>query len=100
MFVPFSSGYYLTRMKLKPYYGDKAVISDDTLQRINIKYDLNDSEITNMPVVMKVENIHFKVHGDEDTENGRLRIPMSLTRRLSDDIHDSVEKEVLLAKTS
>ena len=100
MFEEFSSGYYLGRLYVQPYDGDRPVMSRDQHEHVNDQiYATGEGlERLDAPLVMKLDERHIAVHGEdglpEDTlvlpeevlEDSRVRNPPAL-------------KEVLLAKS-
>ncbi|WP_227374677.1 DUF5802 family protein [Haladaptatus halobius] len=99
MFETFSSGYYLGRLFVEPHEGDHAVMSQDDHERVNqALYATGEGvERLDWPLVMKIEQQHFSVHGDERVPDRTLAVPDSLLENTR--IENPPElKEVLLAK--
>lgn len=95
MFEQFSSGYYLGRLFVEPYDGDRAVIQRTAHERVNRQlYTTGEGiERTDNPLVMKLDGTHFPVHGDDGVPSGTLAVPREVA---DDDLPD--RREVLLAK--
>lgn len=95
MFEQFSSGYYLGRLFVEPYDGDRAVIQRTAHERVNRQlYTRGEGiERTDNPLVMKLDGSHFPVHGDDGVPSGTLAVPRDVA---DDDLPD--RREVLLAK--
>ncbi|WP_135823917.1 DUF5802 family protein [Halorussus ruber] len=99
MFEEFSSGYYLGRLYVEPYRGEQPAMRREQHERINEQlYASGDGiERLDTPLVMKVDNRHVAVHGDEGVPEGTLALPEDLL----DDTrirNPPTLKEVLLAK--
>ena len=99
MFEEFSSGYYLGRLYVEPSDGEHAVMRSDEHRRINEQLYTTGEGIERLdnPLVMKVDQRHVAVHGDEGIPEGTLALPEALL----DDTrirNPPALKEVLLAK--
>ena len=99
MFETFSSGYYLGRLYVEPYDGDRAVIQRTQHELVNEQLYVADEGVERLdaPLVMKLDRRHFPVHGAEDVPENTLGLPASLL----DDCrvrNPPALKEVLLAK--
>jgi len=99
MFEEFSSGYYLGRLYVEPHDGEQPAMRREQHERINEQlYASGDGiERLDSPLVMKVDNRHVAVHGDDAVPEGTLALPADLL----DDTHirnPPTLKEVLLAK--
>lgn len=99
MFEAYSSGYYLGRLYVAPADGDRAVMQRRQHERVNEQLYASGEGIErlDLPLVMKLDNRHFAVHGDGEVPEDTLALP--------DDVLDDsrVEnppalREVLLAK--
>lgn len=73
MFEEFSSGYYLGRLYVEPYGGDRAAIQRNQHELVNRQ--LYDDANDQTPLVMKVENRHFPVHGEDNVPANTLAVP-------------------------
>ena len=99
MFETFSSGYYLGRLYVEPYDGDRAVIQRSQHELVNEQLYAVDEGVERLdaPLVMKIDRRHFPVHGAEEVPENTLALPRSLL----DDCrvrNPPALKEVLLAK--
>ena len=98
MFEQFSSGYYLGRLYVEPYDGDRAVIQRTDHERMNEElYASGDGvERLDAPLVMKFDGTtHFPVLGDDEVPSGTLALPEGL---VDEDPGLPDRKEVFLAK--
>ena len=96
MFEQFSSGYYLGRLYVEPYDGDRAIIQRTDHERMNEElYATGDGvERLDAPLVMKFDGTnHFPVLGDEEVPSGTLALPDHLA---DDELPDRCE--VFLAR--
>ncbi|MDZ7687944.1 MAG: DUF5802 family protein [Halobacteriales archaeon] len=92
MFDDFSSGYYLGRMYVEPYDAEHPVMQDSDFEAVsNGVYD------EEKPLVMKVEQHHLVVDGDDGVPTGTLGVPEKVADELRLRNPPSV-KDVLLAK--
>ncbi|WP_049969603.1 DUF5802 family protein [Haladaptatus cibarius] len=99
MFESFSSGYYLGRLYVEPSGADHAVMSRDDHERVNqALYASGDGvERIDWPLVMKIDQQHFSVHGEAGVPDQTLVVPDDLLENTR--IRNPPElKEVLLAK--
>ncbi|SNZ17324.1 hypothetical protein SAMN06269185_2984 [Natronoarchaeum philippinense] len=99
MFEEFSSGYYFGRLYVEPFDGDRAVIQRDQHERVNEQLYASGEGIERLdtPLVMKLDERHIPVHGDDGVPPDTLAIPAPLL----DDVrirNPPALKEVLLAK--
>ena len=80
MFAEFSRGYYLGRLYVEPRDGERAVMHRDQHERVNeqLYADGEGLERLDAPLVMKLDNRHFAVHGDEGVPEGTLAVPEHL----------------------
>ena len=99
MFEEFSRGYYLGRLFVEPYDGDRAVIHRDHHHRANERVYAADGGVDHLdnPLVMKLDEAHFPVHGADDVPSGTLALPASLLGDTRIDAPPAL-REVLLAK--
>jgi hypothetical protein len=94
MFEQFSNGYYLGRLYVEPYDGEVAAIQRADHEKVNEELYADEGVARiDAPLVMKLEQTHFPVLGDEGVPSGTLAVPSSLSVT---DVPD--EREVLLAK--
>ncbi len=79
MFEAFSDGYYLGRLYVEPHDGDRAVIHRRQHELVNRQLYATDEGIERLdaPLVMKLDNRHFPVHGDERVPEDTLVVPDS-----------------------
>ncbi len=99
MFTPFSRGYYVGRLLVEPHGGDDALIHQDQLEQVNEQlYATGEGiERVDWPLIMKLWQRHFAVHGDESVPENTLMVPRWMTdERSTDPLPDT--EEVLLAK--
>lgn len=99
MFEEFSSGYYLGRLYVEPYEGEHAAMRRDQHESINEQLYASGEGIERLdsPLVMKVDQQHVAVRGEEGIPEGTLAIP----EEMLDDSgvrNPPALKEVLLAK--
>jgi len=95
MFERFSSGYYLGEMYVEPHDGAHAVLNEGDHQRVNEQLYASGEGIDRLdaPLVMKLDDRHFPVLGEEGVPSGTLALPPGYTdRRLP------ASSEVFLAK--
>lgn len=97
MFADFSRGYYLGRLYVEPYDGDRAVIQRDQHEQVNEQLYADEEALARLdtPLVMKLDNRHFAVHGDEGVPERTLAVPDHL---LADVRNPPTLREILLAK--
>ncbi|PSQ09309.1 hypothetical protein BRC93_13165 [Halobacteriales archaeon QS_5_70_15] len=83
MFEEFSSGYYLGRLYVEPYGGDRAVMHRDQHERVNEQlYAEGDGvERLDLPLVMKIGGAHFPVHGADGVPEGTVALPDEVADR-------------------
>ena len=77
MFEEFSRGYYLGRLYVEPYAGDRAVMHASQHERVNAQvYATGDGvERLDHPLVVKLEDRHLAVHGADDVPADTLGVP-------------------------
>lgn len=99
MFEEFSGGYYLGRLFVEPYDGERAALQRTDHERTNQQLygSTDDPAATDNPLVMKLDETHFPVHGAPEVPSGTLAVPTPLLDRLSVDRPPAL-REVLLAK--
>lgn len=80
MFERFSSGYYVGKLYVEPHDGDRAVIQQADHERVNEQlYATGDGvERVDAPLVMKLDEGHLPVGGDEDVPTGTLAVPQAI----------------------
>lgn len=93
MFEPFSRGYYLGRLYVRPRDGERAVIHEDDHDAV--RDQLYEEEV---PVVMKLDGSHFQVHGAADVPGATLELPAELLDRTRVD-HPPTLRGVFLARS-
>ncbi len=95
MFEQFSGGYYLGKLYVEPHDGEQAVIHRDDHQTVNEQLYAEGEGVERLdaPLVMKVDNTHFPVLGDEGVPSGTLAVPAELLGESR-----ASQREVLLAK--
>lgn len=99
MFETFSRSYYVGRLFVEPYSGEHAVLRRDHHERVNEQLYAtgNGVERLDLPLVMKLSQQHFAVHGDDGVPEHTLLVP---EERLDPGYVDTLPapREVLLAK--
>jgi hypothetical protein len=99
MFEEFSSGYYLGRLYVAPSDGEQAAMRRDQHEQINEQLYASGEGIERLdsPLVMKVDQHHVAVHGEDGIPEGTLALPEDLLEdtRIR---NPPALKEVLLAK--
>jgi hypothetical protein len=97
MFEQFSGGYYLGELYVEPHDREHAVIQQADHEAMNEQLYAEGEGIERLdaPLVMKVDNAHFPVQGDDGVPSGTLVVPADL---LGDDV--ATHREVLLAKAN
>ena len=97
MFEQFSGGYYLGELYVEPHDGERAVIQRDDHEAVNEQLYAEGEGVERLdaPLVMKVDNTHFPVLGDEGVPSGTLAVPVELLEEGS-----ASKREVLLAKAN
>jgi len=98
MFEEFSSGYYFGRLYVEPFDGDRALMQREQHERVNEQLYASGEGVERLdaPLVMKLDNRHFPVHGEKGSPSDTLAVPGELV----DDGFRSPPtlREVLLAK--
>ena len=99
MFAPFSSGYYVGRLQVEPHGGDDALMHRSQIERVNEQLYARGAGVERIdyPLVMKLWNRHFAVHGDDGVPENTLFIPSWMTKEHSLNQLPGI-REVLLAK--
>jgi hypothetical protein len=93
MFEPFSRSYYLGRLYVEPYAGDRAVMHAEHHEQVNEQlYDDYGG-----PLVMKIGNAHVPVHGADDVPGRTVALPEDALSATGVDNPPTLS-EVLLAK--
>lgn len=100
MFEEFSSGYYFGRLYVEPFDGDRAVMQRDQHERVNEQlYASGDGiERLDTPLVMKLDERHFPVHGEPGVPEDTLAVPESILEETRV-ANPPTLREVLLAKS-
>lgn len=93
MFEQFSSGYYLGRLYIEPYGGDRAVIHRDHHEQVNEQLYESEDE----PLVMKIGSTHLAVHGARNVPNQTVALPEDALSATGTDNPPTL-REVFLAK--
>ncbi|PSP56117.1 hypothetical protein BRC82_03005 [Halobacteriales archaeon QS_1_67_19] len=99
MFEEFSSGYYLGRLYVEPDDREQVAMRRDHHERINEQLYAEGEGIERLdnPLVMKVDNRHVAVRGEEGLPEGTLAVPEPLLEETRIRNPPTL-KEVLLAK--
>ncbi len=99
MFEEFSRGYYLGRLYVQPYGGDRAVMDATQHERVNEQVYATGEGVERLdhPLVMKLDERHFAVHGAEDVPADTLGLPRGVLEATRVASPPALE-EVLLAK--
>jgi hypothetical protein len=99
MFEAFSDGYYLGRLYVEPHEGDRPVMHAGQHEQVNQQVYATGEGVERLdhPLVMKLDEHHFAVHGAEGVPTDTLGLPGPL---LDDTLveHPPALREVLLAK--
>jgi hypothetical protein len=98
MFEQFSGGYYLGRLYVRPSGDERALMDLHQHERLNEHLYASGEGVERLdaPLVMKLDDAHFPVHGDEGVPADTLSVPEDL---LVDRVRDPPAlREVLLAK--
>lgn len=99
MFEEFSRGYYFGRLYVEPHEGDQAIMQREEHERANKQVYATGEGLERLdhPLVMKVEDTHFPVHGDDAVPSRTLAVPDHLIQGTRIDDPPTIT-EVLLAK--
>lgn len=99
MFEEFSGSYYLGRVYVEPYGGDRAVIQTQQHERANRQIYAGGDGVERLdhPLVVKLDETHFPVHGADGVPSDTLAVPPDLLSRTRVDDPPTL-KEILLAK--
>jgi hypothetical protein len=83
MFEQFSSGYYLGRLYVEPYDGDRAVMQRDQHERVNEQLYTEGVgvERLDLPLVMKIGGAHLPVHGADGIPERTVALPDEVVER-------------------
>jgi hypothetical protein len=99
MFEEFSSGYYFGRLYVESFDGDRVLMRRDQHERVNEQLYASGEGIERLdaPLVMKLDERHFPVHGKSGVPRDTLAVPDPLLEdtRVR---NPPALKEVLLAK--
>jgi hypothetical protein len=77
MFEPFSRGYYLGRLYVRPRESDRAVMQADQHDEVERQVYGEDGG-GEQPLVMKLDERHLAVHGAPDVPADTLAVPPSV----------------------
>lgn len=98
MFEEFSGSYYLGRLYVHPTDAERAMMHRDQHEQLNEQLYATGEGVERLdaPLVVKLDNAHFPVHGDEAVPADTLSVPDDLV----DDDRDRGPRlrEVLVAK--
>lgn len=99
MFEEFSDGYYLGQLFVEPYDGDRAAMQRSQHEATNRQVYATGDGIDRLdhPLVMKLGETHFPVHGAPDVPSDTLAVPIPFLDRI-DVTEPPALREVLLAK--
>ena len=99
MFEEFSGGYYLGRLYVEPYGGDRPAMARDQHEQVNEQvYATGEGvERTDAPLVMKLDDCHFPVGGAGDVPADTLALPEAFLHETGVDDPPAL-REVFLAK--
>lgn len=99
MFESFSRGYYVGRLVVEPHAGEDALMQREQHERVNEQLYATGEGVERLdyPLVMKLWNRHFPVHGDEAVPDNTLFVPSHLVEDPQRSPLPDIE-EVLLAK--
>ncbi|MFB6268150.1 MAG: DUF5802 family protein [Halodesulfurarchaeum sp.] len=77
MLEPFSSGYYLGRLYVEPTEGEAALLHREQHVAANKEVYATEEGLERLdhPLVMKLDAMHFPVHGDDAVPAGTLGVP-------------------------
>ena len=99
MFSEFSRGYYLGRLWVEPRGGDRAVMHREQHEWINKQLYADEEGFGRLdaPLVVKLGNRHFAVHGDEGVPQDTVVVPGRLLEEAKVRNPPTL-REILLAK--
>jgi len=99
MFEPFSRGYLLGRLFVEPHDGDTPVIHEAQHAEMNRRLyaDGDGVERLDFPLVMKLEETHFPVLGEDGVPTDTLGLPPDYIEEI-DRCEPADACEVLLAR--
>lgn len=99
MFEEFSAGYYLGRLYVQPSDTERAVMHREQHVQVNEELYASDDGIERLdaPLLMKLDETHFPVHGEESVPQDTLAVPAKLLEQTRVRNPPAL-KEVLLAK--
>ncbi|MFC6903935.1 DUF5802 family protein [Halalkalicoccus tibetensis] len=99
MFETFSRSYYVGRLFVEPYDGEHAALCREQHELVNEQLYADGSGIERLdhPLVMKLAQQHFAVHGEDGVPEHTLMVPRE---RIDSTDADALPapREVLLAK--
>lgn len=97
MFEQFSGGYYLGRLYVEPYDGERPAMHDEQHELVNRQLYATGEGIERLdaPLVMKLGQRHLAVHGEAGVPERTLAVPHTVLDG-EDGLPDL--REVLLAK--
>ena len=98
MFEQFSGGYYLGRLYVRPSDEDRALMARVQHERLNKHLYASGEGVERLdaPLVMKLDDAHFPVHGDGAIPADTLALPPSVVESCRLDNPPEL-REVLLA---
>ncbi|MFB6094974.1 MAG: DUF5802 family protein, partial [Halodesulfurarchaeum sp.] len=84
---PFSSGYYLGRLYVEPTDGEAALLHREQHVEANKEVYATDEGLERLdhPLVMKLDDVHFSVHGDDSVPAGTLGVPGAMLEEVGID---------------
>ena len=99
MFEAFSEGYYLGRLYVEPHDGVRPVMHAGQHERVNRQVYATDDGLERLdhPLVMKLDDQHFAVHGADGVPADTLGLPEPLLEETRIERPPAL-REVLLAK--
>lgn len=99
MFEEYSSGYYFGRLYVEPFEGDRPAMQREQHELVNKQlYTTGEGlERVDAPLVMKLENHHFPVEGNEDVPGHTLALPEEMLGSVDLD-NPPTRRNVYLAK--
>lgn len=99
MFEEFSRAYYLGRLYVEPYAGDRAVMQAAQHERVNAQVYATGEGLERLdhPLVVKLEDRHLAVHGADDVPADTLGVPGAVLEAAGL-TNPPTLREVLLAK--
>jgi hypothetical protein len=97
MFEEFSGSYYLGRLYVRPAEEERARMHEEVHERLNRELYTSGRDVarTDAPLVMKLDNAHFPVVGDDSVPADTLAVPEELVEETP---RGPELREVMLAK--